>query len=129
MHSPTASTNACATLFDGYLIGEAKKKTSPNKGSVGLIKFACALCFRAGRIYGDPAAYGLTFWRGAGGGRSSWFGGLLMMLGVMARFGLFRAGAWAGARISRENAGLGDQAENCSQRQNVFCHINQCLLE
>ena len=44
---------------------------------------------------------------------------MLVMMGCPFRRG---ACAWAWAGIRSENAGLSDKAENCSQKQNVFCH-------
>jgi hypothetical protein len=44
---------------------------------------------------------------------------MLVMMGCRLRRGAC-ARAWAGVRS--ENAGLCDKAENCSQKQNVFCH-------
>ena len=50
------------------------------------------------------------------------------MLVMMGCCRLFRRGAWAWAGIRSENAGLSDKAENCSQKQNVFCHNMSGLL-
>jgi hypothetical protein len=49
-----------------------------------------------------------------------------MMLGMMMGCRLLRRGAlaraWGWGRVRCENAGLSDKAEDCSQKQNVFCH-------
>ena len=44
---------------------------------------------------------------------------MLVMMGCRR---LLRWGARARARVRCKNAGLSDKAEDCSQKQNVFCH-------